>query len=81
MRDAAREYLLENDHRYDFGRRGGPPHRSAHGRYQVALKDERKMAELLSRSGLSILHYKARAALVRAVFEADELDDAEKIID
>ncbi|MFT5194203.1 MAG: preprotein translocase subunit SecA [Cellvibrionaceae bacterium] len=48
-----------------------------HSRYQVALKDQRKMAEFLADQVFDY-HYKARAAVARAVLEG-ETAEAEKL--
>ncbi len=48
-----------------------------HGRYQVALQDDRKMAEFLADQVFDY-HYKARAAVVRSVLEG-EMTEAEKL--
>ncbi len=48
-----------------------------HGRYQIATKDERRMAEFLAEQ-LFEQHYNARAALIRAVLGQD-LDTARQL--
>ncbi|MEM8862780.1 MAG: hypothetical protein AAGD96_31095, partial [Chloroflexota bacterium] len=76
-RDGAREYLKERDIDtilVDEAVR----ETELHGHYQVALKDDRKMAEFLADQVFD-RHYKARAAVVRAVLE-EEVAEAEKVI-
>ena len=76
QRDGAREYLIEHDIDTVLVEEAVRLI-ELHSRYQVALTDDRKMAGFLAEQVFD-LHYKARAALIRAVLEG-EPDEAEEL--